>query len=52
MESGRGVEYPEAVGLNCIALLLYCSVEVVARFLLGVLENYGIIFLPTMRGRK
>lgn len=41
-----------AVGLDCIALLLYCFVKVAARFLLDVLENYGIIFLPTTRGRR
>lgn len=46
----KGVEYLVAVGLNYITLLLYCFEEVLARFLLHVLEKQG--FFSYYWGKK
>lgn len=48
----KGVEYPVAVGLNYITLLLYCFEEVLARFLLYVLEKQAFFFFLTTIGGK
>lgn len=48
----KGVEYPVAVGLNYITLLLYCFEEVLARFLLYVLEKQAFFFFLLLLGEK